>query len=195
MYRIRPLKTQDLEALREFTDREIGAGYYSQHELENVYRQSQVNGVMCSLIVEVEHGPSAGEIAGVRISYPPGQWQHGKGHGLKPELWPHSQSETAYFQSLFLSQVLQGQGWGGRVSREAIRILKAVGAKGIVCHSWKQSPHNSSTRYLQKLGFETVAEHPEYWRDVLYDCTVCLKPPCRCTAQEMYLDLLRKDPL
>lgn len=185
MFSIRPFRHQDLPQLKEFTDREIGANYYSAEELEKIFTRSQKDGVMCSLLIEDQKGA----IKGIRLSYPAGQWETGKGHGLQPEKWPYPRAETAYFQSLFLSNDLQGQGWGGKVSQEALRLLQQTGAKGVVCHSWKESPNNSSTRYLQKLGFEVIAEHPRYWRDLDYDCTRCGKPPCQCTAVEMYLKI------
>jgi ribosomal protein S18 acetylase RimI-like enzyme len=187
MLRIRPLKSSDLESIRRFTDREIGAGYYNLDELQKIFERSVKNGTMCTLVLESD----SGEIKGVRITYPPGQWEHGKGRGLQPERWPHPLHETGYFQSVFLAADLQGQGWGGKISRRALELLREVGARGVVCHSWKESPNNSSTRYLLKLGFEVVADHPFYWKDVNYNCTRCLKPPCQCTAQEMYLDLER----
>ena len=185
MLKIRPFQQKDLEAIKDFTDREIGAGYYSQKELEDIFARSVKNSIMCSLLLESDKG----NILGVRISYPPGNWKHGKGKGLHPEKWPHAADQTAYFQSLFISNELQGQGWGGKISQEALYKLREVGAKGVVCHSWKESPNDSSTRYLQKLGFELVAEHKEYWKEVDYRCTRCGEPPCLCTAQEMYLDL------
>ncbi len=185
MHAIQPLQEANLSGLRQFTDREIGAGYYSAVEIEEIFQRSQKNGVMFTLILTSQ----AGEILGVRITYPPGQWQKGKGQGLKPELWPHSLQDTAYFQSLFLAESIRGQGWGGNLSTAALKILKTAGTLGVVCHAWKESPQNSSARYLQKLGFTTIAEYPDYWKDVPYNCTRCLKPPCRCTAVEMYLDL------
>jgi ribosomal protein S18 acetylase RimI-like enzyme len=185
MLKIRPFKKEDLIAIRRFTDHEIGVGYYSEKELEEIFTRSSKNNIMCSLLLENEKG----QILGVRISYPPGNWEQGKGSGLYSEKWPHSLSETAYFQSLFISKELQGQGWGGRLSCAALLALKEVGAKGVVCHSWKESPNDSSTRYLKKLGFEFIEEHPEYWKGVDYFCTRCGKPPCRCTALEMYLSL------
>jgi predicted N-acetyltransferase YhbS len=185
MLSIRELRRGDLEPLRHFTDREIGAGYYSAAELDAIFERSRKDGTMYSLLLCDE----GGAIQGVRFTYPPGQWSRGKGQGLNPALWPHEKSETGYFQSLFLAGKLQGQGWGGKLSREAIRLLRSAGAKGVVCHSWKESPNDSSTKYLAKLGFEKIADHPLYWKDVDYNCTRCLKPPCRCTATEMYLDL------
>ncbi len=185
MTQMRPFRHEDLEAIRLFTDREIGTGYYSIQEIEDIFRRSQKNGVMCSYLLE---SPEQG-ILGVRITYPPGMWKKGKGQGLHPELWPHRIEETAYFQSLFLANSVQGQGWGGKLSQESMKALRQVGAKGIVCHSWKESPNDSSSRYLRKLGFELIAEHEKYWKDVPYNCTRCGSPPCQCTAQEMYLNL------
>lgn len=181
------MREGDLGPIRRFTDREIGAGYYSAEEIHAIYQRSQKSGVMFTLVLVDE----SGKILGVRITYPPGQWESGKGKGLHPSMWPHPKTETAYFQSLYLSDELRGQGWGGKLSMEALKILREAGAKGVVCHSWKESPNNSSTRYLQKIGFTKIAEHPLYWADVDYNCTKCLKPPCQCTAQEMYLDLER----
>lgn len=187
MIQIRPFRLEDLEAIRLFTDREIGVGYYSLSEIEDIFHRSQRNGVMCSYLLETPQG----DIKGVRISYPPGLWTKGKGHGLHPDQWPHPLEATGYFQSLFLAHDFQGQGWGAKLSLEAIKALKQVGSKGIVCHSWKESPNDSSGRYLKKLGFELIAEHPKYWKDVQYNCTRCGAPPCQCTAQEMYLNLER----
>lgn len=182
---IRPLREADLEAVRRFTDREIGENYFSASELRDVFARSQSDGLVHSLVLVDE----SGEIHGVRITFPPGKWQKGKGQGLSPAKWPHPPEETAYFQSIFVSSALHGRSWGGRMSRESLRRLREAGAKGVVCHSWKESPHDSSFRYLTKLGFSLIAEYPHYWREIPYNCSRCLKPPCLCTAQEMYLDL------
>ncbi len=185
MFTIRPIRDSDLEAIKDFTDKEIGHGYYSNDELKSIFRRSQKDGQMCSLLLE----DTESNVRGIRISYPPGQWEHGKGVALKSELWPHDQKDTAYFQSLFIASNSQGKGFGQQLSQKALLILREVGAKGVVCHAWKESPNNSSIRYLEKIGFKPVAEHKQYWRDVNYNCTLCKAPPCLCTAVEMYLDL------
>ncbi len=187
MIHIRPFRMDDLEAIRRFTDQEIGVGYYSATEISDIFKRSQKDGVMCSFLLEDD----LGGIKGVRISYPAGGWTKGKGKGLNPQLWPHPFEQTAYFQSLFLSSDLQGQGWGGKASQKSMEALRETGALGIVCHSWKESPNGSSSRYLQKLGFQLIAEHPQYCKEVPYNCTRCGSPPCLCTAQEMYLNLER----
>lgn len=187
MYTIRPAQQRDVEPIRRFTEREIGEGYYSSGELADMLDRSQKNGIICSFVLESERR----EIAGIRLSFPPGHWESGKGQGLDPSCWPHPLHETAYFQSIFLAARVQGQGWGGRMSVHALLRLHQMGAKGVVCHAWKESPNNSSLRYLLKLGFVRIRNYPLYWKHVNYHCTRCQKPPCQCTAQEMYLDLER----
>lgn len=194
-----PLKEQDLGRLKEFTDRAIGAGYYSNAEIQDIFRRSTPEGAagpktptdhrsdqMCSFLLK-----KGDEIFGVRFTFPPGRWSHGKGEGLTPAAWPHPLSETGYFQSLFLDERVQGQGWGSRLSQKSAEVLASIGAKGIVCHSWKESPGGSSTKYLLKMGFRPIKEHPLYWQHVDYNCTRCLKPPCQCTAIEMYYEIPR----
>lgn len=182
---IRALRHEDLPLVKAFCDRAIGANYYTLSELEKIFAQSSANGVMCSYLLEDE-----GQVRGIRFTYPPGQWKHGKGTGLNPQLWRIPLSEAAYFQSLFVDMNLAGQGWGSRLSHASIETLKSLKTKAIVAHSWKESPNDSSGRYLRGLGFQFVAAHPLYWKDVNYNCTRCLKPPCQCTAEEMikYLD-------
>lgn len=174
-----------LAEIKAYTDKNIGEGYYSLDELKNILRKSKKNNVMCSLALMSEER----QLFGVRLTYAPGNWDHGKGRGLKPELWPHLINETAYFQSLFLDSSLQGHGYGAQISLASIEKLKSIGARGIVCHSWKESPNDSSGKYLRKLGFQLIATHLGYWSDVDYVCTRCGKPPCKCTAEEMYLSL------
>lgn len=185
---IRPLSKSDFSSVKTFTDMAIGEGYYSMQELEKIYDQSMHGNTMCTLIAEFKDSKGDEKIGGIRITYPPGNWSHGKGQGLNPEKWPHTLPQTAYFQSLFVSPELTGQGLGKKMSYEAIRILKTIDTKGIVCHSWRESPQDSSGRYLRALGFQLIAEHPLYWSKVDYTCTRCGKP-CVCTADEMYLDL------
>lgn len=183
---IRPLEETDLAAVKEFTDHAIGQDYYSLHELLDVFERSKLHGRMCTLVLA-----KGASIRGIRITYPPSQWTHGKGKGLSPSRWPYHLSETAYFQSLFVAPELTGKGYGRKLSLRALEILKELGAKGVVCHSWKESPNDSSGRYLRSLGFKLIETHPLYWTEVDYTCTRCGKP-CLCTAEEMYLDLLNK---
>lgn len=177
---IRPLERKDIPAVKAFTDRAIGQDYYTIAELEEIYAKSLKNGRVASLLLEDE----TRSIRGVRITYPPGNWEKGKGKGLNPQLWKVPQESAAYFQSLFVDLDLTGQGWGRKMSEASLAILNEMGTRAVVCHSWKESPNDSSGRYLRGLGFEVVQTHPLYWKDVDYVCTRCGKP-CLCTAEEM----------
>lgn len=183
---IKPFLFEDIEAVKQFTDMEIGQGYYSLQELkENQKKSLGNNHTPCSFLLMHE---GSNQVKGLRLSFPPGNWSHGKGSKQRSDLWPHSVEKTGYFQSLFLAQEVQGQGWGPKLSEKSIAAFKKLGALGIATHSWKQSPHNSSVRYLEKMGFKKIIEHPLYWVDVDYTCTLDGKP-CHCTAVEMYLTL------
>lgn len=182
-FQIEELKIEDLPALKDFADEHIGQGYYTSDEISDIFQRSQSQGRMCSFLLKKDQ-----KIYGVRFTLAPNKWSHGKGNGLTMTQWPHPLQHTAYFQSLFLAPGAHGAGWGPKLSLRSISVLKELGALGVVCHSWKESPHNSSAKYLEKMGFQIIAEHPLYWQHINYNCTRCLKPPCQCTALEMYLD-------
>jgi ribosomal protein S18 acetylase RimI-like enzyme len=183
-YQIKPLEKSILLQVKSFSDQWIGNNYYQMPELEKIFEKSQKNKIMCSFVIvdEVE------KIHGLRISYPPGNWSSGKGQGLRSDLWNVPQNKTAYFQSLFLSNDIQNQGWGPKLSQASIAALKKIGAKAIVTHAWKESPNNSSLKYLKRMGFVELIEHPDYWVNVDYVCTRDGNP-CHCTAVEMILRL------
>ncbi len=183
---IRPFLPSDIQRVRQFADQEIGVGYYTEAELiENQKKSVGKNGEISSFLLIDE---TTDQVKGLRLAYPPGNWEHGKGSAQRSDLWPHPLSETAYFQSLFLSADVQGEGWGPKLSQMSIDLFRKNQVKGIATHSWKESPYNSSVRYLEKVGFKTMIEHPLYWINVDYVCTRDGKP-CRCTAMEMYLEL------
>lgn len=183
---IREFLAQDVAQVKAFADAAIGEGYYSEKELIEIQKQSiSRSGKICSFLLIDDQ---SSHVMGFRLAYPPGNWDHGKGQKLRPDLWPTKLADTAYFQSLFVSPELQGQGWGPKLAEKSLSVFKLLGAKGVVAHSWKESPHNSSFRYLKDLGFSEIIEHPLYWFNVQYKCTRD-GYPCRCTAIEMHLSL------
>ncbi len=183
---IREFLSTDIEAVKKFTDQMVGVGYYSTDELKEYQKKSIApTGDICSFVLI---DSNSNKVLGLRLAFPPGNWEHGKGTKLKPELWPSKISETAYFQSLFVLPELQGQGWGPKLAAKSLEIFRKLGAAGVVTHCWKESPGNTSYKYLANLGFKSLVEHPNYWIDVDYVCTRDGKP-CRCTAIEMYLNL------
>ena len=169
--------THDHVALiKAFTDQWIGLNYYSQDELAHYLDQSEG----CSL------GAFVGdELAAVRISLAPGRWIKEMGAGLTPARWKVTENSMAYFKSLFVAKKFQADGLGKKLSLRSIELLKAKGAKAVLCHSWLESPNNSSQRYLLKMGFEAVNEFPKFWYPIDYQCTRCAPRRCECTAIEM----------
>lgn len=188
---IRAMQSSDLPQVKSFTDRAIGMNYYALDELAGIFERSSKEGRCASLVLVSK----TNEVFGVRLSYPPGNWESGKGRGLCPQRWRVGLNETAYFQSLFIDPALTSQGWGKKMSLLSISILKSMGAKAVVTHSWRESPEDSSGRYLRSLGFEHIQSHPLYWFEVDYQCTRCGKP-CVCTADEMilYIENLKAQP-
>lgn len=185
---IRSFEEIPTEPIKKFTDQEIGMDYYSLDEIEVMKKKSMTPQGSASFgLVDGD------EVLAIRISYPPGQWQKGKGQSLSPHLWPHPPEQTAYFQSLFVAKPMQNQGWGSKLSKMSLKILQKAGASGVVCHSWVESPGNSSQKYLLTLQFKSLCKYPRYWEQVDYICPRCGQP-CLCTAEEMYRDL-KENPL
>jgi ribosomal protein S18 acetylase RimI-like enzyme len=176
-----PFTENLIEQVTAFTDTNIGLNYYTLSEMATQQKKSVTSTGEITSFVLID---DKNKICGLRLAFPPGNWAHGKGSKLRPELWPFKLHEAAYFQSLFVSDEAQGLGFGPQLSEKSIQIFKKLNAKGIVTHCWKESPNNSSFRYLEKFNFTTVIEHPEYWIDIDYTCTRDGNP-CRCTALEM----------
>jgi ribosomal protein S18 acetylase RimI-like enzyme len=179
---VREILDSDLEAVLKFSDQQIGKGYFSKSRMAELIQSSKKNNISTSLILEdIDNN----EILGLRITLPPGQWRLSHpSQKVHPELWDAPFKETAYFQSLFVDSRLKGQGWGAKLSQMSADRLKEMGAKAIICHSWNESPFDSSRKYLRKFGFQSVIEVPMFWFHIDYTCNRCGKP-CVCTATEM----------
>lgn len=177
MLTIRPLTASDAATIKTFTDTWIGLNYYGEGELEHYLEQSKG----CSLGAFAEDG----ELGAIRISLAPGTWMEELGRGLTPQAWDVAPDEMGYFKSLFVAGKFQAKGLGRKLSLESIELLKKCGAKAVLCHSWLESPNNSSQRYLNNLGFKEIARFPKFWYPIDYECTRCGPKRCVCTAVEM----------
>lgn len=184
---IRPLTKEDFLGVQKFADDYIGKNYFSLEDLERLLQLSTKNGQVSSLLAFDDQ-----KLIGMRLSFMPGQWKKEDTLDLDESKWPHPIEDMAYFKSLFISAEYQGIGLGIRMSKRALEIFKAQGAKGVVTHSWMQSPNNSSYKYLKKLGFEVIREIPNAWSHIDYECVVCSPLRCHCSAKEMCLDLEKK---
>lgn len=75
------------------------------------------------------------------------------------------------------------------MAEEAIQVVRHLGGKAIVTHSWNESPGDSSGKYLRALGFRKVGVIPGFWGEAAYDCVECNNSPCTCSATEMILEI------
>lgn len=185
---IRVMTLADAPGVSALADRLVGDDYYTAEIVGETMERSTHDGRVFSYVATHE-----GDLVAFRFVLPPGRWEHGRGEGLAPSRWRAPLEKTAYFQSCFVDHAVMGRGIGRALAHRALLDLKEHGAQAVVAHSWKESPHGSSLRYLTRLGFEPVAEHPEYWVDVDYTCSLDGKP-CHCTAIEVVLDLTHWAP-
>ena len=171
-----PFEAEKISAVLKFTDRAIGDNYYQRSDLVKFTELGH------SYLLE---NAETGDILGVRLTLPPGTWVgREKLKGLHPHLWDVDPEKVAYFKSIFLADEVRGQNFGLELSRVAMAGLKGDGALAVVCHSWNESPNDSSGRYLRKLGFKDLVVIENFWGDIDYSCTRCGNP-CKCSATEM----------
>jgi len=176
---------ENLDAVISYANRHIGLNYYSE-----------------AFFTKIATGASAGfsfalvdahqKIRGLRLTLGPGDWLESfEGRPLYCRDQSLPLKTLAYFKTVFVDKDLTGQGWGGKLSRRSMDALSQKGATGIICHSVSShSAHNSSARYLKKLGFVALGEAPKYWESLtqVY-CHICSAGPCQCDAVEMYCEL------
>ena len=183
---LRPLEISDITATLAFTDQWIGVNYYSSTEMQEILAISCQGSKNASLGAFAKSSNGEGHnLVGVRLTFAPGAWITKKGRGISPDLWQVGPERVAYFKSLFVRPDFQQLGIGRQLSEKSIAILQEMGARAIVCHSWLESPRNSSQAYLSKMGFTCVAVHPMFWHEIDYLCTRCAPGRCVCTAMEM----------
>lgn len=178
-FEITAFEVHQIPEVLAFTDQWIGNGYFSHDELLQVINYSQNENLNASFLAYEN-----GMLSGVRLSYLPGAWVK-EARGLTPSNWKTPVERVGYFKSLFIADSAQKQGLGKRLSEKSLNVLKEAGAEAVVCHSWIESPENSSRRYLESMGFSQVGEHPKFWEMIDYLCTRCAPQRCQCTAAEM----------
>ena len=180
-FKIIPFEASWIDAFLDFTDKNIGTGYYRLEDAKNILSRNQPHNTSFLLIDEES------QIHGVRVSFPPGKWIDLVGpERLFLDRWPFAKENAGYFKSLFVDKNLQGQGWGPKLSAQSIEVMKKWGAEAVITHSWQESPNNSSTRYLETIGFKAIGTHKNFWSKIDYLCTGCHVKPCTCSADEMY---------
>lgn len=182
-----PLGSCDIDSIKVFTDKWIGENYFSNNEIAEIIERGCLGSENAGLKALCD-----GKLAGVRLTYAPGKWIDESARGLTPDKWNVDSTKVAYFKSLFVSGEFQQKGIGKSLSDKSIEILNKMGAEAILCHSWLESPGNSSQKYLMKMGFNEVGHHQKFWYPIDYECTRCTPNRCVCTAAEMIKYLKEK---
>ncbi len=173
---IKKLSINDLKIIKQFSDKWIGINYYGLDDLK--------------LVIDLSDDTSfcawdKSKLVGIRLTYSTGKWIQRFPNGLTVSKWKIDQEKVAYFKSLFIHPKYQNQKIGKRLSSKSIQALKKQGAKAIICHSWLESPNNSSLTYLNSFGFNEINQHKNFWSDNHYECIRCGTNTCKCTAVEM----------
>lgn len=180
---IKPLQAEHENEFLKFADLAIGKDYFDRDEFKEILRLSTDQNGRCASFVLTNPDQ---KVLGMRLSYLPGRWLDSFGtERCMTHLWSVASEQAGYFKSLFLAPELRGRGLGPLLSTKSIEVLKQAGCDAVVTHSWKESPNNSSQRYLKHFGFKKIGEHPQFWSHIDYQCTRCGRPPCQCTAVEM----------
>ena len=189
-YKFRNIEIQDIDNVKNFTDKWIGSNYFTKAEL----RSALILGV------QDEHNASflaldnEDQIIGIRITYLPGEWIQDE-HLIQyvtPHEWKAPKSRVAYFKSHFVTEKYQHQGIGRELNLRSLEVLSKLGVLAVACHAWVESPANSSIKHLEKMKFEPVATHKNFWFFHNYECIKCAPKNCECSAQEMiyYLPIM-----
>ena len=180
MIRVIPLLVRDLDHIKKFSDKWIGVDYFRREDLKEILVYSSLNNLNASFAAWDKE-----DLVGIRLTFAPGEWIKRFPKGTTPSSWKVEPQKVAFFKSLFIKEDYQGKGLGKKLSNESLKVLKQMGAKAIVCHSWLESPNDSSRRYLDKMGFEKLKDYPQFWNDLNYECIRCSPKKCACTAVEM----------
>lgn len=186
MIKIVPFTENYITEVKKFLDIYSGEDYLTEIELKNIVKNKSVFANMNASFLALN---KENKVIAIRISYAPSKWINKNIKGLSFDKWTCHKDTVAKFHCLFVDKEYQGQGIGPKLSNESILHLKEMGAKAIICHSWLESPNNSSQRYLKKYGFESVSIHKDFWKELDYFCSGCSLSPCICSAEEMILYL------
>ncbi len=175
-----PLAPSHWPKVVSLADAVLGLNYITLEDLNNNFSKKNETNAQCSFVLT---SLDRSKLFGFRLTFAPNFWPQSL---IDKSLTPSQDlSQVAYFKTIVVDPALQGQGWGPKLTSASTQSLKKMGANAIICHSWKESPNNSSTKYLQKMGFSPVGEVKNFWQDKDYDCVLCHPLKCFCTAIEM----------
>jgi ribosomal protein S18 acetylase RimI-like enzyme len=180
-YIIREISVFDIQKVIDFADKWIAKNHFKRMQLRDFLMKGIREDINASFLALDNE-----KVIGLRLTFAPGEWIN-EDHELtlSPHLWHIDKDSVAYLKSLFIDKEYQGMGIGKILSEKSISAVKAMGAKGIVCHSWVESPRNLSRKYLDKMNFKAINLHENFWSFKDHTCAKCTPRQCECSACEM----------
>lgn len=131
------------------------------------------------------------QVVGILLAYSPGTWIEYSTDRFKAGLTFKSLNcpidNISYLKTCLVHSDYQNKGLGEFLFNKMLCTLREMGSQAVLCHSWKESPSNSSQRFFLKIGFKKIKEHPNLWCEHKIDfiCSHCRCFCCTCTAVEM----------
>ena len=94
--------------------------------------------------------------------------------------------KVGYIDSLAVNQDYAGKGIGTLLLKNTILKLKENNINFVLMAAWKNITEVNIKALAKKEGFKEEFEIKNFWREdsikEKFDCTVCGKPPCLCSA-------------
>ncbi len=93
---------------------------------------------------------------------------------------------TGLIKTVAVDKNYQGRGVGMNLIKDAISELQNKNIHTIFTIAWKSKYGTNLKGILMRLDFKEIIEIPEYWKESSikenFECPVCRKPPCSCSA-------------
>lgn len=108
--KIRNIELSDIDAVKEFTDRWIGAGYFSRAELREALLMGVKDDINASFLALNDQD----QIVGIRITYLPGEWVQAKDlqYYINPQEWKAPPYLELDILKVYLCKVIiKNKGW------------------------------------------------------------------------------------
>lgn len=95
-------------------------------------------------------------------------------------------NKIGVIKTVVVEEKSQGYGIGTKLVESCMKELRKAGVQMVCSIAEKYRNPSNMDGIFKNLGFNIIAEVPEYWSeesiDKGYKCPICKEPPCECTA-------------
>jgi ribosomal protein S18 acetylase RimI-like enzyme len=151
--RIREIREDDWDAIKEISDIQLGEDYLGEWEEE--IAEDEVGVRLC---VEVD-----GKIVAFAT------------------LWTPDSKDVAILHTNCVHPDHVRKGIGSALVKERLKIAKSMGYETALAHAWNSSRGCNACRMLEKHGFEQQCELLNFYQDIEGHCPTC-PGICICSA-------------